>query len=54
MTHLNGYARVSIQGLNLEQQRAQLTTLNCARIFEGKVSGAKRDRPELTRMLDLP
>ncbi|ETK42522.1 resolvase [Pseudomonas fluorescens FH5] len=52
MTHLIGYARVSTQGQNLEQQRAQLTALNCARIFEEKMSGAKRDRPELTRMLD--
>lgn len=49
---LIGYARVSTQGQNLEQQREYLTNLGCARIFEEKVSGAKRDRPELSRLLD--
>ena len=52
MTHFIGYTRVSTQGQNLEQQREQIAALDCARIFEEKVSGAKRDRPELTRMLD--
>lgn len=50
--HLIGYARVSTQGQNLEQQRARLSELGCSRIFEEKISGAKRDRPELSRMLD--
>ncbi|RMJ20800.1 hypothetical protein PHISP_08333, partial [Aspergillus sp. HF37] len=47
-----GYARVSTQGQDLDQQRATLTTAGCVRIFEEKMSGAKRDRPELARMLD--
>jgi DNA invertase Pin-like site-specific DNA recombinase len=49
---LIGYARVSTQGQDLAQQRATLRQGGCARIFEEKVSGAKRDRPELIHMLD--
>ncbi len=47
-----GYARVSTQGQDLEQQRTALGQNGCQRIFEEKVSGAKRDRPELGRLLD--
>lgn len=47
-----GYARVSTQAQDLDQQRAALRAAGCIRIFEEKVSGAKRDRPELVRMLD--
>jgi DNA invertase Pin-like site-specific DNA recombinase len=49
---LIGYARVSTQGQDLEQQRVTLGQYGCQRIFEEKVSGAKRDRPELGRLLD--
>lgn len=49
---LIGYARVSTQGQDLEQQRLALGQNGCQRIFEEKVSGAKRDRPELDRLLD--
>lgn len=47
-----GYARVSTQGQDLAQQRAALRQTGCTRIFEEKVSGARRDRPELARLLD--
>ena len=47
-----GYARVSTQGQDLEQQRIALGQNGCLRIFEEKVSGAKKDRPELSRLLD--
>lgn len=49
---LIGYARVSTQGQDLTQQRETLNAMGCQRIFEEKVSGAKRDRPELGRLLD--
>lgn len=49
---LIGYARVSTQGQDLAQQRETLGAMGCQRIFEEKVSGAKRDRPELGRLLD--
>lgn len=49
---LIGYARVSTQGQDLAQQRTALRGAGCTRIFEEKVSGAKRDRPELARLLD--
>lgn len=47
-----GYARVSTEDQDLTIQRATLAALGCRRIFEEKVSGARRDRPELVRMLD--
>ena len=49
---LIGYARVSTQGQDLAQQRAVLHETGCTRVFEEKASGAKRDRPELGRLLD--
>jgi len=49
---LVGYARVSTDDQNLALQRAALKVAGCKRTFEEKVSGARRDRPELVRMLD--
>lgn len=49
---LIGYSRVSTQGQDLAQQRASLRAAGCGRVFEEKVSGANRDRPELGRLLD--
>ena len=47
-----GYARVSTQDQNLDRQRDLLRQDGCERIYEEKVSGAKKERPELGRMLD--
>jgi DNA invertase Pin-like site-specific DNA recombinase len=49
---LIGYARVSTDDQDLAQQRAALKEVGCRRIYEEKISGAKRDRPQLTRLLD--
>lgn len=47
-----GYARVSTTDQNLEIQLNALNQAGCQRIYQEKVSGAKRDRPELQRLLD--
>jgi DNA invertase Pin-like site-specific DNA recombinase len=48
-----GYARVSTEEQNLEMQRDALLQDGCGQIFEEKVSGAKKDRPELDRLLSF-
>lgn len=47
-----GYARVSTDDQDLTQQRDQLRLAGCNKLFAEKVSGARRVRPELDRMLD--
>lgn len=47
-----GYARVSTEDQDLGVQRAALLDAGCRKIFEEKLSGSKRDRPELKRLLD--
>lgn len=49
---LIGYARVSTDDQDLRLQRGELQRAGCERLFEEKLSGARRDRPELQRMLD--
>jgi DNA invertase Pin-like site-specific DNA recombinase len=49
---LIGYARVSTEDQDLTLQRSALKAVGCFRIYEEKVSGAKRSRPELGRLLD--
>jgi len=49
---LIGYARVSTEDQDLTLQRAALRAASCTRIFEEKISGAYRNRPELIRMVD--
>jgi DNA invertase Pin-like site-specific DNA recombinase len=46
-----GYARVSTNGQELALQVQALREAGCARIWEEKKSGAKLDRPKLTRLL---
>ncbi len=47
-----GYARVSTADQNLELQLTTLKEAGCSRIYQEKISGAKKDRPELERLLD--
>lgn len=46
-----GYARVSTDDQDLRLQRAALKEAGCMRTFEEKISGARRDRPELASMI---
>jgi hypothetical protein len=48
---LIGYARMSTGDQDLRLQRAALKDVGCKRTFEEKVSGAKRDRPQLAKMI---
>ena len=47
-----GYARCSTADQNLDWQLDALKKNGCERIYEEKISGTKKDRPELNRMLD--
>ena len=47
-----GYARVSTQDQNLDRQIDELTKAGCEKIFQEKITGTKKDRPELERMLE--
>ena len=49
---LLGYARVSTDAQDLTNQREQLAAADCLRIFAEKITGTRRDRPELARLLD--
>ena len=47
-----GYARVSTDDQNLDAQTDALTAAGAGKLFADKISGSKRKRPELDRMLD--
>jgi len=47
-----GYARVSTDDQNLDAQTDALTTAGAGKLFADKISGSKRERPELDRMLE--
>lgn len=46
-----GYARVSKDSQNLDRQIDSLKAAGCERIFEEKITGSKRERPELNSLL---
>lgn len=50
---LIGYARVSTRDQKPHLQLDALREAGCERVFEEKISGAKRDRPELNAALDF-
>ncbi len=47
-----GYARVSRVDQNLDRQIDALNAARCERIYQEKITGAGKVRPELERMLD--
>ena len=47
-----GYARVSKDDQNLDAQTDALMAAGAGKLFADKVSGSKRERPELDRMLE--
>jgi DNA invertase Pin-like site-specific DNA recombinase len=49
---LIGYARISTEDQNLDAQLDALNGAEAGRIFADKISGSKRQRPELDRLLD--
>jgi hypothetical protein len=49
---LIGYARISTEDQNLNAQLDGLTGAGAGRIFADMISGSKRQRPELNRLLD--
>lgn len=49
---LVGYARVSTKDQSLDVQKAKLADAGCQKVFEEKVSGAKRNREQLNALID--
>lgn len=49
---LFGYTRVSKNDQNLDRQIDQLDKLGCERLFKDKITGIKKDRPELNKLLE--
>ncbi len=48
-----GYMRVSTMDQNLDRQEQELKDFGCEQIFYEKITGVKRNRPELNRMLEF-
>jgi DNA invertase Pin-like site-specific DNA recombinase len=46
-----GYARVSTDGQSLASQDAALHAAGCGKVYAEKISGARSDRPALTKVL---
>ena len=47
-----GYARVSTNDQNLDAQLDALTLAGADKIFKEKMTGSKRERPELEKLLE--
>ena len=50
---LYGYARVSTDGQTVEAQMRQLRAAGAGKVFRELASGAKTDRAQLRRLLDV-
>ena len=51
-TYIFGYARVSTEQQNLDRQLDELKKYGCDIIYNEKMTGTKRSRPELSKLLD--
>ena len=47
-----GYAHVSTQEQNLSLQLDALQAAGCATIYQAKIISAKKERPELQKLID--
>lgn len=47
-----GYARVSTEDQHLDAQLTALEAAGAERVFAEKISGSRRERPELERLID--
>ncbi len=47
-----GYARVSTEDQNLNRQLDQLKDAGAEKIYKEKITGTKKDRPELSKLLE--
>jgi hypothetical protein len=47
-----GYARVSTEDQHLDGQCQRLSAAGCEKLFEEKLSGAKRNRPKLEKLIE--
>ena len=52
MAWIWGYARVSTDGQHLTGQVEALQAAGASKVFEEKISGARADRPRLTRLME--
>src|SRR5467141_1105449 len=48
-----GYGRVSTDGQSLSTQLAELKAAKCEKVFQEKISGARSDRKQLTRLMSV-
>ncbi|WP_087972757.1 recombinase family protein [Oceanobacillus rekensis] len=48
-----GYMRVSTNEQNLERQEQALKEAGCEKIYFEKITGTKKDRPQLNKMLEV-
>ena len=51
-SYVFGYARVSTEQQNLDRQLEALNQYGVDIIYNEKMTGTKRDRPELNKLLD--
>lgn len=47
-----GYARVSTEEQNLDRQLDSLKEAGCEKIFQEKITGTKKERPELDKLME--